>query len=286
VASAWFNFGGAGAAQSLAAIRVATTTKAGQVLRTWLDERPRSGIAATFVESEWKSLHKEKARLGRSDHTRTAGSYKALLAGCLALRVDHPRGDQALRLDRSSDLNELERLSRRVLDSSQRSARTPSLLATTATAMAAPPASFLYWCELLQTLSPWLGDWESLTGSIAAVANGIAILYNDGRPPDWSAADRLIRDGIGWLTWWIMTQAAVDRGPGRTAWKMFEASGRTIEKPVIAEVRRLHREGVLLARRNYSLKGLGVGQRFHPWRYRLGARDWHELIDRSKPILI
>ena len=256
---AWFSFGGEAVVHSLSVPRVLRCAPSEEIVRNWVELRS-TDAAGLFVESEWRRIMK----IGRGAMSTFRGNYQHLMSVCLRLRVAHPKGDYAVRVDRDADRLELGRLVRRVLDSSLRPARKPS-----ETARDRPPASFLYWCELLQRVAPYLTDWEMLTGGLAAVARGIAILYSDGRPPDWAAVDRIMRDCINPCTYQIMSQAADHKRANRVA--DFWSKDDEIRN-VKNEIKRLYREGVLVMTRHYRPHGLA-------------ASEWRELIDRSKPIL-
>jgi hypothetical protein len=177
-------------------------------------------------------------------------------------------------MDQEKDKAELARLTRRVLDNAHRTKSKPSPRV---------PASFLYWCELLQRIAPMQSDWETLTGSIAAIARGIAALYNDGRDPDWRAAERVMRDCVPYVTAWLLERASSNRVPNVQELKMYGLAGYTIDRPMITEIARLTREGVLHSKRKAAVYD---SKKHRPWKYTLGAGDWMELLDRGKEILI
>jgi len=267
--AAWFSFGGALDAKSLSDARIMHWRMCDGLCAQWLDNRS-AGLPGVFVEAEWRKLISQ-IHIGRYRwHLRR--NYVAMMYTCLRLRVAHPRGMQALLPDRAGDHSELARLTRRVLDPDYRPNYTGSFCP--------PPGPFLFWCELLQKLSPHFADWETLTGSLAAVARGVSVLYADGRPPDWMATDRVMRDSINHVTTWIMQQSALLRSKGMKAHTLFDRSGHTLDQHYIEEIRRLKREEILLVRERYK------GPTHLPWRHRLGAKEWHEIIDREKPILV
>lgn len=271
----WFSFGGLVPAKSMAEPRLQRREPCEKILAAWMEDKKR-GKPGVFIESEWRRSY-NYTRIGRQSANLTL-HYRVLTYSSIRLRVDHPRGDSALRMNRDQDRQELARLTQRVLDSALRPARTPF-----AERISAPP-SFLYWCELLQRLSPHLADWENLTGSLAAIAYGIATLYNDGRDPDWQAVERLIRDMIPYQTGYIMRQA--DKPPkaeGESAWSLFRASGMVADEPFTVEVARLVREGVLARRRQTKRVKAASGRGgYHPGKYAIADSAWAQLIDREK----
>ena len=237
-----------------------------------------AGMPGLFADAEWRRLPASQvADFGAAFRT----AYQLFQQQILRVKVVHPRGDQALRQDRDADRQELGRLMRRVMDCAYRTARTPPVSRS-----AAMPPSLYYWCELLQRVCPYLTDWEALTGGLAACAYGVCTLYNDDRPVDLTLLDRLYRDQIADTTWWIMSQA----GGGRSvhAWAEYERTGGGFKDAFLQEMRRLNREGILLARKNFKPTGLhgggNKGSRKSPWSYRLGAPEWHQMIDRSQPL--
>src|SRR5665213_1983186 len=232
-----------------------------------------------FVDAEWRTLP------NKSKSVTAIASYYALLARSVHLRVAQPKSDIGVRTmnARESDRLELARLARRVLDSQHRSPvahSTPSgvLLAGRAVTV---PQSLYYWCELLQKLAPVQCDWECLTGSFAAVAHGIATLYNDGRAPDWSAAERVLRDTIPYAT----TRLILESSHGPVAARMAHIqSGGVIGsgERVTVELKRLEQEGVLTKRRGHHKVLAGAVAE----RYKVAHRDWVTLLDRNERILV
>ena len=117
-------------------------------------------------------------------------------------------------------------------------------------------------------------------GDAALLARGIALLYNDGRPPSWDASERVLRDSVPYATGWLMAEAAKAPAVGRTTY--IKSGGDMMShRRTVLELRRLHREGVLLKRQGHK----GVVGTVEPWKYRLGAADWHTLLDRDTRIL-
>ena len=125
-----------------------------------------------FVDAEWRVLP------NKSKSATAIASYYALLARCVHLRVAQPKSGIGVRTmnAREADRLELARLARRVLDSQHRSSIAHSTPSGVLLASGTPPQSLYYWSELVQKLAPAQVDWECLTGSIAAVAHGIATL--------------------------------------------------------------------------------------------------------------
>jgi hypothetical protein len=218
-----------------------------------------------YVDAEWRRL----PGAGRGWVFQSMSSYTHLQSRCVRLKVAHPRTDYATQLERDASANELARLARRVLTSDLRLARTPSEIA----ALKVPPA-MLYWCELVQKLTPAQQDWESFTGSTATVARNVSLLYNDGRTPDWAAAERVMRDCVNDTTVYIMRESDANAAQSKTA--LIENSARSRERAFATEVTRLQREGVLLVRKGKSTSGVK-----QHWRYRLASADWRALTDRG-----
>lgn len=274
---AWFSFGLTEAtARSLSTPRVLRSQAREVMVQSWIGERRLGGVGL-FVESEWRHLpfDNKGGSLFATPH-----SYVILLSMCVRLRVQHPRSDRCLRAGMEADRAELARLTQRVLDNSFRAGNASS----------SPfdphahdvPGSFKYWCELLQRIAPMQTDWESLAGGIAAIARGIALLWGDGRRPDWQAAERVMRDCVHSVTEEILRQTALPKGAGIEAAANMRRNGQHMRLHMGDEIKRLHREGVILRRHNYKDRD---PHNNHPWKFRLSIRDWADLMDRSKRIL-
>ena len=269
----WFNFGSDGAegelplSKSLVIPRVLRRRFHSDIVHKWVEERP-AGTPSLFVEPEWRRLPFSGRHQYSYDHI-----YAVLLSQCIRLRVVHPRGDQGMRLDRTADKLELARLTRRVIDCEFRQPIDPTIKA---------PSSFLYWCELLQRIAPQFTDWEALTGQIAAVARGISLLYSDGRPPDWTAAERVIRDSIPYPTYDLLDRIANNTTiskTGGTAWSMYPIQdGPMRYKVMVDEFPRLLGVGIL-TRKKKTPKMRGFP-------YSLNLPDIRPLLDREKRILL
>jgi hypothetical protein len=268
-AAAWFSLGGTLTVRSLAVPRVLRSRAAEAVLHNWILMR-KADSPGVWVDAEWRRLPASGRGAGLLMATH---SYAILLAMCVRLRTIHPKGPQATLLNRSSDLTELARLTSRVLDPDL---RTPSQTVSNL------PQSFLYWCELLQKLCPIQTDWESLTGNLSAIARGISLLYNDSRPPDWSAAERVMRDTIPYMTQWILDEATLLRNGGKTHFKEFIAASASLDTYTIREIKRLRAHAILTDRKNYSSP---PGYRWHPWKFRINSPDYRTLSDRTQKIL-
>jgi hypothetical protein len=278
---AWFSLGMPQTVQarSLAIPRVMRRDPGHEYIESILQERSRV-VPGVFTDAEWRAL--QYAHGGWTKEPRA--NYHILMSMCVRLRVAHPKGDAGVQVEREADRLELARLTRRVLDSSHRTPRASTALAVSAEGGVRArdvPKSLFYWCELLQKVSPAQQDWESLTGSLAAIARGIALLYNDGRPPAWDASERVLRDSVPYATGWLMAEAAKAPAVGRTTY--IKSGGDMMShRRTVLELRRLHREGVLLKRQGHK----GVVGTVEPWKYRLGAADWHTLLDRDTRILL
>ena len=236
-----------------------------------------------FVDAEWRVLP------NKSKSATAIASYYALLARCVHLRVAQPKSGIGVRTmnAREADRLELARLARRVLDSQHRSSiahSTPSgvlLASQSQCATGTPPQSLYYWSELAQKLAPAQVDWECLTGSIAAVAHGIATLYNDGRAPDWSASERVLRDTVPYAASRLIMEAS--HGPVAARMAHIQPGGVIGSgERVTVELQRLEREGVLTKRRGHHKVLAGAVAE----RYKVAHADWVTLLDRNERILV
>ena len=287
--AAWFSFGlpDTTHVRSLALARVQRRDPGTQMIEGWLQERTRD-VPGLWVDAEWRRL-----AFGGSSWVRERHSvYAVLMAMCVRLRVEYPKGDTGIRQDRDADLQELARLTRRVLDSQYRSSRahgTPqgvplapqaAQAAQAANTQPAQPGSLFYWCELLQRVAPSQSDWDTLTGSLAAIARGISLLYMDGRAPDWAAAERVLRDCVPYATGWLISEAHKSPSAAHATYKKTGGDFASEER-VAVELRRLHKEGVLLRRQARKVVASSL-----PWRYRVAHADWVTLLDRDTRILI
>src|SRR6266478_2143028 len=181
---AWFALGGEVPALSMALPRLLRREPMERLLQEWIATR-RVGSPGIWVEAEWRRL----PSYGRGSTLQSTTSWAIFNALCVRLRVAHPKSDRILGPRAREEREELGRLARRVLDGSLRSSS-----GATSLALRGAPSGMLYWVELAQKLSNRQWDWESLVQNLAGVARGIAVLYGDGRPPDWTAAERLLRD--------------------------------------------------------------------------------------------
>ena len=182
---------------------------------------------------------------------------------------------------READRLELARLARRVLDSQHRSSIAHSTPSGVLLASGTPPQSLYYWSELAQKLAPAQVDWECLTGSIAAVAHGIATLYNDGRAPDWSASERVLRDTVPYAASRLIMEAS--HGPVAARMAHIQPGGVIGSgERVTVELKRLEREGVLTKRRGHHKVLAGAVAE----RYKVAHADWMTLLDRNERILV
>jgi|SRR5579872_2414287 len=268
---AWFSFGGAATVRSLTAARIHRSMPCATIMDEWLSSR-RAGGTGLFVDAEWRRLFTLRAR--------GAIMYRTFLTQCLKLRTEYPKGLQGLKtyVQHDTDSVELARLAGRVLECSLRPPRTAS---ETAKCLATAPAGMLYWCEMMQKLSPVQGDWEILTGGLAAVACGIASLYNDGRKPDWLAADRVLRDCVPHTTAWILSKVGVSRTEATRAWQLYQQTTGS-ESALKGEIKRLREAGVLLNNRVPAADRNSFGF----WKYRIAHWDWVRFIDRKQTLLV
>ena len=298
---AWFSFGLGTAdtpvAKALAVPRTARMSESARLWSDWADERA-AGHTGLYVDGEWASVYagptaRGRGRLDTQGWRRLAtDAHARFMSLCLHLRVEHPRSDRALRTPavRLDERNELARLTRRVLDPAMRTDRQTVDNTTGARAL-------LYWCELLERLAPWQTDWEALTGGLAACAFGTALLWNDGRPADWTVAERLMRDSVHTLTRRFVEAVAEAQAGGEPTYRPKRGSGvratRT-DMTVTMEVKRLVDARVLVpvGRRRTGRGptdppfGWNDPHVNRPWRYRLAGEDYATLLDRSKRILV
>jgi len=286
--SAWFSFGLTGdhtidtnhngfMVRSLSVPRVQRSQLCEEILQDWLSLR-RTSAPGLFVDAEWRRMPTSGrgAVLLMATH-----SYCVLLTQCIRLRIAHPRGGFGTmpRDEQTKATTELARLARRVLDCSHRPLSRPL-------PDRRQPASLFYWCELLQRLAPLQTDWETLTGSLTAIATGVGALY--GRETvsfDGEVASRLMRDCVPYATRWILESSGLERSKGIKAFQLFKQSGQVADRAIVAEIRRLAREGVLVTRQNYKAMAANDPYGYHPWRYRFGDEDYRKLLDRSERIL-
>jgi hypothetical protein len=283
----WFSFGSTARTRSLAVPRVERLNKCEEILSGWLDERKadpnREGI---FIDAEYR--RGVVLRINPINRINPAGTWRAmtaalydtLLASSIRLRVDHPRSGIALGYDNGADGEQLSTLTRRVLDNTFRERRVHA---------AEVPASFLYWCELLQRLAPLQTDWEALTGQIAAVARNVGILYHDGRAFGKEIAERLLRDAVPYGTRTILEESIEgDSRKGvaasRVVMSLSLAARNGPDAWARREVKRLIREGIL--KRKEELKRRTTGYLYHPWKYRVTSEDYRTLLDRGKELLV
>ncbi len=278
--ASWFSFGlpDVACVRSLALARVQRRDPGTQMIEGWLQERTRD-VPGLWVDAEWRRL-----AFGGSSWVRERHSvYAVLMAMCVRLRVEYPKGDTGIRQDRDADLRELARLTRRVLDSQYRSPAAhndASLSLLAVSAADTQPKPLFYWCELLQRVAPSQSDWDTLTGSLAAIARGISLLYMDGRTPDWAAAERVLRDCVPYATGWLINEAHKSPAAAHATYKK-TGGDLASEERVAVELRRLHKEGVLLHRQARKVVASSL-----PWRYRVAHADWVTLLDRDTRILI
>jgi hypothetical protein len=270
---AWFTFGGAGAdPQALAKARILRYQSREDCIAAWM-ERWYGGCPNLFVEAEWRGALRSPVSYASRDITQ---GYMQLLGCCLRLRTIYPRtGMHYLQPidEQHANILELDRLTRRVLDNNWRS----------------PPAevpavkSLPYWCELLQRIAPAQTNWEALTGNLLAAAWSIPALYADGRPPDWRAAERLIRDSVPWMTRWVIEQVASGEEKSMAAWQLLKRSGESLNHRhyIVTEIRRLRSYGILWAK-EAERKRIGLV----PWHFEIRRQEYLDLLDRNKPILV
>ena len=257
---AWFSFGGLARPEPLATVRVSHPRMREKVLDMWLASR-QTGAPGLFVDSEWRRLTHLTVR--GSYPTVAVNTYATFMSQCLRLRVAYPKGAHGADCDRELHARELERLTRRVLDHDHRTARP---------CVEPPPKGMYYWVELLQKLSTQQSDWDVLIAGLAAVARSTCMLYNDtDRGPDWSMAERLIRDMVNYSTGWILEQCSRKKSP--RAWDTYMTTGYNLNRAWNAEIRRLRREGVID-------KGYLDGSGYR--KYKVLNEDWRVIADRKE----
>ncbi len=268
---AWFSFGGVCAPKSMTEPRLLRREPQERMLQDWISTK-RSGAAGVHVEAEWRRL----PMAGRGASEMMITSYAVFNALNVRLRVEHPRGGQALQYNREADRIELGRLAKRVLNSEFRTHRNAPQFASVR-----PPEGLYYWAELAQRVAKRQGDWETLTGSVAGIANGIGCLRQG--ESDWEAGARVLRDCVPWLDQFIIRSVEKSYKQYVPPYMVFKQSGLgDCEKRAMAqEVRRLHNEGVFKARSDNAYKN---GRHYYPWRYRVSHPDWLQLIDYTQPL--
>ena len=273
-ADAWFSFGiEPEPVKALAAARTLRPRNSEALIQHWIDTQ----CIRLYVDAEWRRMP--------TIHPK-ARAYKTLLSRCVRLRVDHPKGEHGTRTldEQARDRAELARLAGRVLDSGFRRI-------TGTVDHSHIPASFGYWCELLQYLAPLQYNWEALTSGFASVARLIPALYNDDRPADWIAAERLMRDTIPYTIRWILEHIGAERVESKKAWDIYCESGQVHgaeERKIVSEIRRMALVGILTPLKTGGFRGIVRDKdpyRNRPWRYMFKALDYKRLVDRNERIL-
>lgn len=259
-ADAWFSFGDLAIVRSLAMPRALRTRDREPIFMAWLNARAKGGTGL-LVECDWTKLPRNGGG-GVRQLLDGGGGYRTLLAGCVRLRVQAPKGPHGLGSEeqRHADRVELARLASRVVDSTLRSALTPRTFVVS-------QSDFLkYWCELVQMVAPLQTDWDALIGSVAAIAHGIGVLRNDGAP-DWPAAERVLRDCIPWYTEKILAAAFKHQLQGRQSKPLALKAGLQLDLTSRKEIKRLAACGVIRA--------VATGQ-----------NDWAMLLGRDRRLFV
>lgn len=255
---AWFSFGGACVATSLAMARIERADPRERMINAWLAGM-EAGDTGIFVDAEWRRLAQLTA--GKAHPSTLVSSYGLLMSRCMRLRAGYPKGAHALDADRERDRMELARLARRVLDNDHRTETMPR-------AKDPVPKGMFYWCELLQRLSTLQTDWDAMIVNLAATARNRCTLYNDkDTPPAWESAERVLRDSINFCTLFVMNQAA--SGAEIKSWDSYMQAGYRMDRAWKEEIANLVRNGVLVKQRGKN-------------RYRLSYGDWVQMTDRSQ----
>ena len=257
---AWFTFGGMAHVRSLASARVARLGVLERIINAWLTDI-ETGSVSLFVDAEWRRL--VRLNTGRAHPSTLVCSWGILLARCMRLRVEYPKGLTMLGLSAAHEAHEAElrRLTRRVLDNDLRTEqpRQPEL-----------PAGAAYWCELLQKVSAQQTDWDTIVRTIAAVAYARCTLYNDrSMEPGWQAAERVLRDTVNHTTAYILRTAMERKEIHR--WDSFEQTGCRMDTAWNEEIAHLTRQGIIKK----------VLKRRRDRRYKLTHDDWARLTDRD-----
>lgn len=267
---AWFSLGLNNWVQPLALARINRRQASEELVQSWLRVE-QEGRRLFFVDAEWRRMPTSGhgARLLMMTH-----AYGILLSQCLRLRVEYPKGIFSTQINRDGKIQELNALTYRVLDNQFRDYGNAH--------SAQPPASFLYYCELLQKLAPMQSDWDVLVGGLVTITRNITLLYNDGRPSDWAAATRVMRDCIPYTTRWILEHVNEARHKGINSMRLFRQSGQSLDRPFVAEVRRLAREGVLQVEERFKPNDPYA---YNPWRYKFRHSDYENLLRRDIDIL-
>ena len=260
---AWFSFGGIAHVEPLATARVSHPRIREKILGMWLQSK-QAGMPGLYVDSEWRRLTHLTVR--GSYPTIAVNTYGTFQSQCLRLRVAYPKGAHGADCDREVHHAELARLTRRVLDNDHR---------TMKPCVEPPPRGMYYWCELLQKLSTLQTDWDAMVAGLAATVRSTCMLYNDpvAHPPDWTVAERMVRDMVNWSTTWILEQCSKKKNP--RAWDTYMTTGYNLNRAWNAEIRRLRREGVID-------KGYLDGSGYR--KYKVLNEDWSTIADRDAPM--
>jgi hypothetical protein len=261
----WFSFGGLVMPESMSNCRVKRQADREYLINEWLRAGER-GEVRLYVESEWRRL----PGLAELRWQGMSIAYNMLMGRALRVRVDYPKNARATRTeeDRKHDRAELARLAGRVLDNAFRSA------AAMADMRAIPvPPDLLWWSELTQKAAHYARAWDALVGGIATTVRNVCMLYNDPeRAPDWTMAERLLRDRINYTTT-HMIRTAMQNGEC-PPWDEYRSAGRSLTRWWHQELGRLTTAKVLIGR----------GDPVHR-KYSLGAKEWGVLVDRSRRML-
>ena len=276
LSDAWFTFGreepGKERAVHLSGVRTLRPAATEKIIAGWLRERRER--ARVFVDSEWRKSTEPV-------HRRGYRSYGAFLSQCVRVKAVHPKNERMLKTEseRDRDRAELRRLAGRVLDCGFRSLPLPS------DAMKIhAPKSLLYWCELCQKVSGVhgvCGDWDCWVGTVMDLVRQRSYLYaGEGMGESvsvggWGVAERLLWDSVPWITGWILERAGKDQKSARAAWEMWRKSGERLDRPFVAEMRRLHETGILRVRKDLKVTP------GNPYRYWLADADVRRLVNRQ-----
>ena len=170
-ASGWFNFGDGGEAMLLSEFRMRNPRRNNAYIENvlFLKDRPK-----LFIEPHFETPF--------DPYYKTWG-WPLLLQMCLRVRAKYPKR----KLIEPTTMARLREAAKAVLDSTFRQTlcRMPRTM----------PASLLYHTELLQRLSYWHRDWDTLLRNLCSIAARRAYLFDrDVDASDWAAVARTMSD--------------------------------------------------------------------------------------------
>lgn len=231
---AWFSFGGHWMPQSLARLRARSPWRVIEAeIEEWLNNPSDEHL---FIECDFERypyfhrLTQAHFLLQRSLRVRTR----------CARAADPLRGIDKIAEERRAD--NLNAAARYALEdrAGLRTADPPRF---------AEPASFLYYCELLQRLAPWYPDWQTLVQALALLAVRRAYLLGrtETDESDNRILARVLRDSIP--PWVAKALRLLGDGPSQTQTvekhMQLEEKTRRSGHGAHRELVRLHRGGLV-----------------------------------------